>query len=162
MPFEVFDELRKTPFLPRKRKERHVFEVEDGTLLGFAAFKDLHVSWKKVQRHKFLWRFQICGLSPRGQPVTPTSGMCMVLPWRMRTRPPTSRIWIGQAEPLVALLPTFLTGQPCPLPPLPPLTLPHSWFSSMMWMRRCGGPRRGVGCMSGPTLSSALFARSMV
>ena len=43
-PFEVFDELRKTPFRPRKRKERHVAEVEDGTLLGFAAFKDSQVS----------------------------------------------------------------------------------------------------------------------
>ena len=43
-PFEVFDELRKTPFRPRKQKERHVVEVEDGTLLGFAAFKDLQVS----------------------------------------------------------------------------------------------------------------------
>ena len=35
-PFEVFDELRKTPFCPRKWKKRHVVEVEDGTLLGFA------------------------------------------------------------------------------------------------------------------------------
>ena len=43
-PFEVFDELCKTPFRPRKRKERHVVEVEDGTLLGFAAFKYLQVS----------------------------------------------------------------------------------------------------------------------
>ena len=43
-PFEVFDELRKTPCRPRKQKERHAIEVEDGTLLGFAAFKDLQVS----------------------------------------------------------------------------------------------------------------------
>ena len=43
-PFKVFDELRKTPFRPRKRKERHAVEVEDGTLLGFVAFKDLQVS----------------------------------------------------------------------------------------------------------------------
>ena len=42
-PFEVFDELRKTPFRPRKGTERHVAEVKD-TLLGFAAFKDLQVS----------------------------------------------------------------------------------------------------------------------
>ena len=40
----MFDELCKTPFRPRKQKERHVVEVEDGTLLGFAAFKDLQVS----------------------------------------------------------------------------------------------------------------------
>ena len=39
----MFDELRKTPFRPRKWKERHVVEVEDGALLGFAAFKDLQV-----------------------------------------------------------------------------------------------------------------------
>ena len=29
---------------PRKRKQGHVVEVEDGGLLGFAAFKDLQVS----------------------------------------------------------------------------------------------------------------------
>ena len=43
-PFEVFDELRKTPFRPRKRKRGHAVEVEDGGLLGCAAFKDLAVS----------------------------------------------------------------------------------------------------------------------
>ena len=43
-PFEVFDELRKTPFRPRKRKQGHVVEVEDGGLLGFGAFKDMQVS----------------------------------------------------------------------------------------------------------------------
>ena len=37
-------ELCKTPFRPRKRKQGHVVEVEDGGLLGFAAFKDLQVS----------------------------------------------------------------------------------------------------------------------
>ena len=45
-PFEVFDELRKTPFRPRKRKQGHAVEVEDGGLLGFAAFKDLQVSFE--------------------------------------------------------------------------------------------------------------------
>ena len=39
----MLDELRRTPFCPQKRKERHAVEVEDGTLLGFAAFKDLQV-----------------------------------------------------------------------------------------------------------------------
>ena len=43
-PFEVFDDLRKTPFCPRKRKQGHVVVVEDGGLLGFAASKDLPVS----------------------------------------------------------------------------------------------------------------------
>ena len=43
-PFEVFDELRKTPFQPRKRKQGHLVGVEDGGLLGFAAFKDLQVA----------------------------------------------------------------------------------------------------------------------
>ena len=51
-PFEVFDELRKTPFCPRKRKERHVVEVEDGTLLGFAAFKDLQISVEEGAKAK--------------------------------------------------------------------------------------------------------------
>ena len=46
-PFEVFDELRKTPFRPRKRKQGHTVEVEDGGLLGFAAFKDLQVSFEE-------------------------------------------------------------------------------------------------------------------
>ena len=43
-PFEVFDDLRKTSLRPRKRKQGHAVEVEDGGLLGFAAFKDLAVS----------------------------------------------------------------------------------------------------------------------
>ena len=43
-PFEVFDDLRKTPFRARKRKQGHAVEVEDGGVLGFAAFKDLAVS----------------------------------------------------------------------------------------------------------------------
>ena len=43
-PFEFFEDLRKTPFRPRKRKQGHAVEVEDGGLLGFAAFKDLAVS----------------------------------------------------------------------------------------------------------------------
>ena len=36
--------LCKTPFRPRKRKQGHAVEVEDGGLLGFAAFNDLAVS----------------------------------------------------------------------------------------------------------------------
>ena len=43
-PFEAFDESRKTPFRTRKRKQGHAVEVEDGGLLGFAAFKDLAIS----------------------------------------------------------------------------------------------------------------------
>ena len=42
-PFEVFDELRKTPFHP-KWKQGHEVEIEERGLLGFAAFKDLQVS----------------------------------------------------------------------------------------------------------------------
>ena len=43
-PFEVFDDLRKTPFRPRKRKQGHALEVEDGGLIGFAAVKDWPIS----------------------------------------------------------------------------------------------------------------------
>ena len=43
-PFEVFDELRKTRFCFRKRKDGHVVGVEDGGSLGCAALKDLQVS----------------------------------------------------------------------------------------------------------------------
>ena len=49
-PFEVFDDLRKTPFRPRKRKPGHAVEVEDGGFLGFAAFKDLGVSLEEDGR----------------------------------------------------------------------------------------------------------------
>ena len=45
-PFEVFDDLRETPFRPHKRKQGHAVEVEDGGLLGFAAFKDLPISFE--------------------------------------------------------------------------------------------------------------------
>ena len=44
-PFKVFDDLRKTPFSPRKQKQGHAVEVESGGLLGWlAAFKDLPIS----------------------------------------------------------------------------------------------------------------------
>ena len=46
-PFAVFDELRKTPSRPRKRKQGHAVEVENGGLLGFAIFKDLQVSFEE-------------------------------------------------------------------------------------------------------------------
>ena len=46
-PFEVFDDLRKTPFRSRKWKQAHAVEVEDGGLLGFAAFKDLPISFEE-------------------------------------------------------------------------------------------------------------------
>ena len=46
-PFEVFDDLRMTPFRPRKRKQGHAVEVEEGGLLGFAAFKDLPISFEE-------------------------------------------------------------------------------------------------------------------
>ena len=42
-PFEVFNDLGRTAFRPRKRKQGHAVEVEDCGLLGFAAFKDLAV-----------------------------------------------------------------------------------------------------------------------
>ena len=57
-PFEVFDELRKTPFRPRKRKEGHVVEVEDGSLLEFAAFKDLQVSVEESAEEEVLLNIQ--------------------------------------------------------------------------------------------------------
>ena len=43
-PFEVFEELRTTPFCPRKQMQEHHVEVEDGGLLRCAALKDLEVS----------------------------------------------------------------------------------------------------------------------
>ena len=42
-PFEVFDDLHKTPFRPRKQKQGHAVESEDRGFLGFAGFKDLAV-----------------------------------------------------------------------------------------------------------------------
>ena len=43
----MLDDLRKTPFRPRKRKQGRAVEVEDGGLLGFAPFKDLQVSFEE-------------------------------------------------------------------------------------------------------------------
>ena len=39
-PLEVFDDLQKTSFRSWKRKQGHEVKVEDGSLLGFVAFKD--------------------------------------------------------------------------------------------------------------------------
>ena len=43
----MFDELRKTPFRSRKQKQGHAVKVEDGGSLGFAAVKDLQVSFEE-------------------------------------------------------------------------------------------------------------------
>ena len=92
-PFEVFDELRKTPFRPRKRKQGHVVEVEDGSLLGFAAIKDLQVSGEEGAEEEVPLNIQDLWVVPkRATLVMPILGMCMGLVWRMRTRIVTMRI----------------------------------------------------------------------
>ena len=64
-PFEVFDELRKTPFRPQKRKQGHVVEVEDGGLLGFAAFKDLQVSLEEDAKAEVVFSTQDLWVVPK-------------------------------------------------------------------------------------------------
>ena len=66
----MFDELRKTPFHLRKRKQGHVVEVKDGGLLGFPAFMDLQISLEEGAQAEVPLNIQDCGLSPRGQLVT--------------------------------------------------------------------------------------------
>ena len=128
--FEVFDELRKTPFRPRKRKERHVVEVEDGILLGFAAFKDLQVSVEEGAEAKVPLEISDLWVVPKratgDTDVGDVYGVALEDEDKAIDEEDLDRA--GEA---------FLTGQLCPPPVLPPLTLTHSWFSSMMWMRRC-------------------------
>ena len=50
-PFEVLDELCKAPFHPRKRKQGHEVEVEDGGLLGLLLSRIYKFLWKRV-----LWK----------------------------------------------------------------------------------------------------------
>ena len=64
-PFEVFDELQKTPFRPRKRKQGHAVEVEDGGLLGFAAFKDLPISFEEEPQAKVHLNIQDLWVVPK-------------------------------------------------------------------------------------------------
>ena len=133
-PFEVLEDLRKTPFRPRKRKQGHAVEVEDVVGLGLRLSRIWQFLWKRMVRRRFRWTFEICGLSPRGRHVTPTLAMCMGLSWRVRTKTVRTRIWSRQMQLPVAPLLTFVTRQ---LSPPPPLTVPRSWCFSMMWMRRC-------------------------
>ena len=123
-PFEVFDDLRKTPFRPRKRKQGHAVEVEDGGLLGLVAFKDLAVSLEEDGQAEVQLDIQDLWVVPRGRHVMPTLAMCMGLGWRVRTKTVRTRIWSRQVKLPVAPLLTFVTPQ---LSPPPLLTLPRSW-----------------------------------
>ena len=157
-PFEVFDELQKTPFCPWKRKQGHVAEFEDGGLLGFAAFKDLQVSLEEGAEEEVPLNIQDLWVVPKR--VTHDTNIGDVYGVGLeRTRIVTMRIWTSQVKLPLAPLLTFITHQPSPLPPL---TVPRSWCSRMMWMRQCCRQWRGAGCMSGPMLSSRSFAGSIV
>ena len=61
----MFDELRKAPFRPWKQKQGHAVEVEDGGLLGFAAFKDLQVSFEENAQAEVRLRIQDFWVVPK-------------------------------------------------------------------------------------------------
>ena len=125
-PFEVLDELPKTSFRQRKRKERHVVEVEDGALLGFAAFKDLQVSLEEGVEAEVPLEILDMWVVPKRATGDAHIGDVYGVALEVEDEATAEEVWIGRAKLLVALLLTFLTGQPCPLPPLPPLTLLHN------------------------------------
>ena len=62
----MFDELPKTPFRSWKRKQGYVVEVEDGGLLGFAAFKDLQVHLEEGAEAKVPLNIQDLWVVPKG------------------------------------------------------------------------------------------------
>ena len=53
-PLEVFDDLRKTPFRPRKRKQGHAVEVEDGGLPGLVLSRICQFLSKMMLRQRFI------------------------------------------------------------------------------------------------------------
>ena len=125
----MFDELRKTPFHPRKRKERHVVEVEDGTLLGFAAFKDLQVSVEEGAEAEVSLEISDLWVVPKRASGHADIGDVYGVALEDEDEA-TDEEDLDRARKVASSSSSFLTGQPCPLPPLSPLTLPHSWFSS--------------------------------
>ena len=133
-PFEVFGDLRKAPFRPRKRKQGHAVEVEDGGLLGFAAFKDLAVSLEEDVEAEVPLDIRDLWVVPKRATRDSDIGDVYGLSWRVRTKTVRTRIWSRQMQLPVAPLLTFLTPQ---LSPPPLLTLARSWCFGMMWMRRC-------------------------
>ena len=136
-PFEVFDELRKTPFRPRKRKERHVVEVEDGTLLRFAAFKDLQVSVEEGAEAEVPLEISDLWVVPKR--ATGDADIEGVYGVALEDEDEViDEEDLDRADEVASSSSSDLPNRlACPLPLLPPLTLPHSWFSSMTWMRRC-------------------------
>ena len=125
--------LRLLPF-------RAVFcgcEVEDGILLGFAAFIDLQVSVEEGAEATVPPEVSDLWVVPKRATGDADIGDVYGVALEDEDEATDEEDLDRWAKLLVALLLTFLTWQPCPLPPLPLLTLPHSWFSSMIWIRRC-------------------------
>ena len=132
-PFKVFDELHKSPFRPRERKQGHLVEVEDGGLLGFAAFKDLQVSLEEDAEGEVPLDIQDLWGVPKRATRDAHIGVVYGVGWRMRMRIRTMRTRTSRVKSPVAPLLTFLTLLPWSLRPL---TLPPNWCSCMTWLRQ--------------------------
>ena len=135
--FEVFDELRKTPFRPRKTKERHVVEVEDGTLLGFAAFKDTQVSVEQGAKAEVVLGVSDLWVVPKRASGDADIGDVYGVALQDEDEATDEEDLDREGE--------VASSSSSDLPNLPALSstsstsanLPHSWFLSMTWMRRC-------------------------
>ena len=129
----MFDEPCQTPFHPRKRKQGHVAEVEDGSLLGFAAFKDLQGSGEEGAEEDVPLNIQDLWVVPKRATHDANIGDVYGVGLEDEDEDSDDEDLNQAGDLLVACLLTFITLQPFPPPPL---TLPRSWSPSIMWMRR--------------------------
>ena len=165
-PFELFDELCKTPFRPRKRKQGHEVKLEDGGLLGFGAFKDLQVSFEEGAKAEVSLNIQDLWVVPkkaaRDTNIEDAYGV------GLEDEGEDSEDQLGE---VVSSSSSDLQTQLVPSPPSPPMTQAQSSnssdpapqsCSSLMSMRWCCEQLRGGDCMSGMLLSSRPFVGGMI
>ena len=133
-PFEVFDDLRKTPFRPRKRKQGHEVEVEDGGLLGFAAFKDLAVSLEADGQAEVQLDIQDLWVVPKR--ATPDADIGDVYGVGVEGEDEDSEDEDLEQAGEVASSSFYDLRNPSAVPSTSS-NPPRSWCFGMMWMRRC-------------------------
>ena len=129
-PFEVLDEVCKTPFRPRASKGMWL-RSKMVVCWGLLHSRICKFLWKRTQRVRVHRTFKIAGFSQSGHLVTPILGMCIGLDCRTRMRIQTMKIRSKRVKLPIGPQGTFLTLL---LWSLRTLTLPGTRCSCMTWM----------------------------
>ena len=118
----------------RKRKQGHAVEVEDGGLLGFAAFKDLPISLEEDGQAEVQLDIQDLWVVPKRATRHADIGDVYGVGLEGEDEDSEDEDLEQPGEVASSSSSDLVTRQ---LSPLPLLTLPRSWCLHTMWMRRC-------------------------